>query len=391
MDGIAPVLRGYVEKAFEPIGARMLALEQRFKDLPAPRDPDPVVILRLVEETVAKLPPALPGKNADPALVAELVDKAVAALDVKGEPGTSVSVEDVSPLIEEVVQRHVALLPKPEPGKSVTVDDVQPMLKEMVDAIERPKDGNRVTVDDLAPLIAEQVAKAVSEIQMPSIDWSEVDKMVGDRVERAVGELPEPKPGKDADPEQVASLVTQEVERAVAGIPAAKDGVGLAGALIDRDGCLVVTLTDGTTKTLGAVVGKDADTDAIAEMVRGEVAKIPIPKDGLGFEDMTVETDGDRGCVLRFERGDLKKEFTLSFPMVLDRGVWREQGYAKGDGTTYGGSFFIAQRATEAHEKPGNSDGWRLAIKKGRDGRDGAPGKPGERGPKGEAPARNFV
>ena len=40
MDGIAPVLRGYVEKAFEPIGARMVALEKRFNELPAPRDPD---------------------------------------------------------------------------------------------------------------------------------------------------------------------------------------------------------------------------------------------------------------------------------------------------------------------------------------------------------------
>jgi hypothetical protein len=36
-----------------------------------------------------------------------------------------------------------------------------------------------------------------------------------------------------------------------------KDGVGLAGALIDRDGSLVVTLTNGEVKSLGSVVGKD--------------------------------------------------------------------------------------------------------------------------------------
>lgn len=105
---------------------------------------------------------------------------------------------------------------------------------------------------------------------------------------------------------------------------------------------------------------------------------------------MTVEHDGDRGCIFRFERGDLKKEFTLSFPMVLDRGVWREQGYAKGDGVTWGGSFFIAQRATEPHEKPGASDAFRLSVKKGRDGRDGAPGKPGERGPAGKDMTHRF-
>jgi hypothetical protein len=338
MDGIAPVLRGYVKEAFEPIGARMLELEKRFNEMPAPRDPDPVMILRLVEETVAKVPPALPGKDADPALVAELVDKAVAALPPAkdGEPGTS------------------------------------------------------VTVEDLAPLVADEVAKAVSAIKLPTVDWSEVDKMIGDRVEGAVSALPPALPGKDADPAQIAATVATEVERAVAALPAAKDGIGLASALIDREGCLVVTLTDGTTKTLGAVVGKDVDIDAVSEMVRAEVAKLPVPKDGLGFEDMTVEPDGDRGVIMRFERGDLKKEFALSFPMVIDRGVWREQGYAKGDGVTWGGSFFIAQRATEPNEKPGASDAFRLSVKKGRDGKDGAPGKPGERGPKGE-PARNIV
>lgn len=34
-------------------------------------------------------------------------------------------------------------------------------------------------------------------------------------------------------------------------------GVGLAGALIDRSGVLVLTLSDGTTRDLGVVVGKD--------------------------------------------------------------------------------------------------------------------------------------
>src|SRR5690606_22630414 len=36
-----------------------------------------------------------------------------------------------------------------------------------------------------------------------------------------------------------------------------KDGVGLADALIDADGRLVLTMTDGTTKALGVVKGAD--------------------------------------------------------------------------------------------------------------------------------------
>jgi hypothetical protein len=387
MDGIAPVLRGYVEKAFEPIGARMLALEKRFNDLPGPRDPDPVMILRLVEETVAKNPaPAGPaGKDADPAEVANLL------VDLMPVPAPG---KDADPeVISRMVQEEVAKLPPALPGKDADPALVAELVEKALAALPPAKDGEpgaSVTVEDLAPLVADEVARAVSAIQLPTVDWSEVDKMIGDRVDGAVSALPPALPGKDADPAQIAVMVATEVDRAVAGLTPAKDGVGLAGALIDRDGCLVVTLTDGTTKTLGAVVGKDVDIDAVSEMVKAEVAKLPVPKDGLGFEDMTVEHDGDRGVVMRFERGDLKKEFALSFPMVIDRGVWREQGYAKGDGVTWGGSFFIAQRATESAEKPGNSDGWRLSVKKGRDGKDGTPGKPGERGPKGE-PARNLV
>jgi hypothetical protein len=42
--------------------------------------------------------------------------------------------------------------------------------------------------------------------------------------------------------------------------------------------------------------------------------------------------------------------------------------YVAGDGVTLGGSFFIAQTTTAA--KPGKSDEWRLAVKRGTDGRD---------------------
>ena len=57
---------------------------------------------------------------------------------------------------------------------------------------------------------------------------------------------------------------------------------------------------------------------------------------------------------------------------MLDAGVWKEGAtYAAGDGVTLGGSFFIAQAETTA--KPGKSDEWRLAVKRGTDGRDWRP------------------
>jgi hypothetical protein len=89
-------------------------------------------------------------------------------------------------------------------------------------------------------------------------------------------------------------------------------------------------------------------------------------KDGLGFEDLVVDYDGERRFALQFLRGAEVKEFAFTLPLVLDRGVWREGHYEKGDAVTWGGSTWIAQRATDAKPDSGNGD-FRLAVKKGRD------------------------
>ena len=60
--------------------------------------------------------------------------------------------------------------------------------------------------------------------------------------------------------------------------------------------------------------------------------------------------------------------------------------YFIGYSVTWGGSFHIAQRATQAAEKPADDSGaFRLAVKKGRDGRDGLKGEKGERGAEGRS------
>jgi hypothetical protein len=70
-------------------------------------------------------------------------------------------------------------------------------------------------------------------------------------------------------------------------------------------------------------------------------------------------------------RGPRKKEWHFKAPVPIDRGVWSEGDYERGDCATHGGSLWICQRDTKA--KPGISDDWRLACKKGRDGRDAGP------------------
>lgn len=128
------------------------------------------------------------------------------------------------------------------------------------------------------------------------------------------------------------------------------DGTGLAGAFIDREGELTVSLSDGRFATLGPVHGRDG-------------------RDGVGFDDLDVVHDGERTVTLRFICGEDVKAFTLKFSVPLYRGVYRDgEAYERGDMATFGGSIWHCN--AETSEKPGEgSTAWTLAAKRGRDGR----------------------
>lgn len=144
------------------------------------------------------------------------------------------------------------------------------------------------------------------------------------------------------------------LEKRVAELLDRPEPISVKSALIDRENKLVLTFSNGETKELGNVVGDDGKPGA----------------DGLGFDDLSVEYDGEKTVTLKFVRGEQSKEFSLVLPVVIDRGVFSEgKTYEPGDGVTWGGSFWIAQETTT--EKPDSAKGWRLAVKKGRDGKDG--------------------
>lgn len=148
-----------------------------------------------------------------------------------------------------------------------------------------------------------------------------------------------------------------------------KDGVGLSDAVIDRDGNLVLTMTDGRHKALGLVLGKDGlDGQKGADGAPGRDGV-----DGLGFDDLSLEYDGERSVSIKFQRGDVIKEFPLTLPVVLDRGVWQERGldgagYKKGDAVTWSGQLYIARKDTFA--KPDDFESWRLSVKRGKDAKE---------------------
>lgn len=245
--------------------------------------------------------------------------------------------------------------------------ELAPILSRM-DALEKrfnelpaPRDGKDADLGEVRQIIAEEVTglkAAIEAIELPALP--DVPATVAEEVQKAVAALPAPQDGKSVTVDDVAPLIASEVEKRVKELPVpkdgepGKDGVGLAGAIIDRAGELVVTLTNGETRNLGPVVGKDGDPGKDG-------------RDGFGFEDIDL-LDTDEGVILRFMRSGDVKDFRL--PIIVDRGVYKEgQTYRPGDGVTWGGSYWICQEETT--DKPDSGKGFRLAVKKGRDGRDG--------------------
>jgi hypothetical protein len=206
--------------------------------------------------------------------------------------------------------------------------------------------------------------KDADPISMPDVAaeilaTDELKTLVDLHVAEAVAKYFEENPiqhGKDGKPGEKG-----EPGESIKGEPGA-DGVGLAGAVINRAGELVVTKTNGEAIALGVVVGKDGDSGKDGA-------------DGLGFDDLSATYDGERGVVLKFQRGEVVKEFALHLPVVIDRGYWREGTEAKaGDAMTHDGTLWIALRDTKA--KPAReSEDWRIGARKGRDGLQGPPGK----------------
>lgn len=255
---------------------------------------------------------------------------------------------------DDAMQKALDAIPAPvEMPMPPELPDIAGMVAEAVAAIPPARDGedgHSVSIDDVAPMIRDEIAKAMASVKAPELP--DITGMVSD----AVAAIPAPKDGKSVSLEDVTPMIADAVAKAVSAVPVAKDGTGLAGALIDREGNLVITLSNGEVQKLGVVVGKDG-----APGHDGADGA-----DGLGFEDMDFEHDGHGRVIAKFQRGDLVKSIRL--PGIVDRGPFKTgEEYEKGDAVSYGGSLWIAQDATG--DKPDGSKSWRLAVKKGRDAR----------------------
>lgn len=139
-----------------------------------------------------------------------------------------------------------------------------------------------------------------------------------------------------------------------------KDGAGIADLLIDRDGNLTATFTDGRMKELGQVVGKDGQPGRDG-------------RDGADLTDVSMEFDGERTVTVKGRTGEVSKRL----PIPLWRGYWSEKVVCeRGDILTHNGTAYIAIVDNPKCE-PGvgkYDHEWKVFTRKGRDGKDGRNG-----------------
>lgn len=327
LNDVASVVKLAIERAVAPLSDRLDGLERQIKEMPTPRDGKDAdaeqiastVTLKLdadlseIRGALDEIDKRLPNdiKSLVDAAVAESVSKIPVPVDLSSE------FEEFKKSVGQQIEEEKLwqwLAPKiPEPMARTEIEAIaNDAVKAAISSFPTPQDGKSITVDDVAPMIAAEVEKRVSE-------------------------LPKPKDGKD-------------------GIDG-KDGLDVSDLFRAEGGKLIAVMSDGRTKDLGVFVGKD-----------GEPGK--DGQDGVGFDDLSASYDGEKTITIRFSKGDRVKEFDFAMPVVIDRGVFKDGSeYKAGDGVTWGGSFWIAQKDTGA--KPDTGSDWRLSVKRGRDGKDG--------------------
>jgi hypothetical protein len=237
--------------------------------------------------------------------------------------------------------------------------------------------------DDLIGSIANEQRRHLIQLSKASVKSEIMDLGTSLRavIEEQVKNIPVPKDGeagKNATSEQIAEAVTAWM---VANFVQPKDGIdgnhgqdgsnGKDAADID-----VLPAIDenksypkGTWASYkGGLIKSIRDTHPIGEksllesgwdiVVQGIQAIEVHPLDDGEFAIKSVLTGGQDHIT------------KMAIPAMVYKGVWKESNgaYKKGHTVTQSGSLWVCLKETET--KPGSSDDWQLAAKRGTDGKD---------------------
>lgn len=392
IDGIAPAIAALVKRE---VASAVAAIPPPVKGEPG-KNADPEMVRLVAAETLPDMveraramlseqmhahaiPAALTAEMATvradvQAVIAQAVKTAVESLP-RPKDGSSVTLDDLRPVVASEVAAAVALIPKPKDGESIEPETVREMvvgaLGPELAKLPRPKDGEpgknadaelvRLVVAELLPEMVERSRAALSQ---------ELRADVTPAVAAAVAAIPKPKDGEPVHPDTVALMVARAVREAVAALPRPKDGDAGRDAT-QYEPLLSIDDTKSYPRGTfaahrGGMIRSFRQTDPVGDAGLFAAGWAVMLNGIAGETEETADEGRTDKRITRYTDGTVL-ERSIARSVVIDRGVYREgEAYAKGDGVSWAGSFWIAQKATAA--KPDAADGsWRLSVKKGRD------------------------
>jgi hypothetical protein len=244
--------------------------------------------------------------------------------------------EATAPLLQRIdqLEKQLEAISIPTAAEAAALVDVEAWAKSAAALVPKAENGTSVTPDDVRPLVDELVSKAVAA-------------------------LPGAEKGKDADMDSLKSHIGELVKGIQPAAPLPAPSVEeIAGTFERRFSDLTLSWERQARDTFE----KAAD-------------RMPKPKDGrdaLTLEDFDITlADDGRTVTVKMQAGETVIEKSVKIAAVIDRETFKHDGtYEKGDGVSYGGSFWIAKcDAPKGVPGSGETD-WRCAVKKGRDGKD---------------------
>jgi hypothetical protein len=286
---------------------------------------------------------------------------------------------------------------------------------------EKGADGTSVTLEQVMPLIEAPVSKWMLECE----------RRATDTLSQAIGRIPLPKdgaPGRDGtdgargsdgakgdpgvgidrlvvDQKSVEFVLTDgtsavvempvgpQGEKGIDGAPGLRGEKGDAPSMADIEAVVMKFLPDMLHKAIEAAMQKsmpDVINKAAALVPPGRDGLPGAPgrpgvrgedgidgkdgihgRDGVSIDGLRVEHVGGRKQKLIASKSDGSEQevpFVME-GMLLDCGIHKTgDAYQLGDVVTRGGSYWVAKVATRG--TPGESPDWRLVVKRGRDGKD---------------------
>lgn len=222
--------------------------------------------------------------NAERALAESVRERLALVRDGQdGEPGTSVTIEDVRPLVSDEVARQIEAAPKPPDQAAFDAAIAAEVDRRLNEIVARAADIARpepVQIPDVAALVADEITSRAPEIaeraaalvpipEIPALP--DVSAMVGDAVASALAVWPVPENGKSVAPAEVRAMVVAEVERAFVDLPAPEAGH------TPTDDELRPLVEDAVGRAVAELPkpqnSRDADPEATAMLVQDELAK----------------------------------------------------------------------------------------------------------------------